>query len=62
MLDRLGDGDGRVEKEEKRCLLDMSEEKIGEVDIFSIPCSMSGLQAATSWIETHVCKIVVKPT
>ena len=53
MLDRLGDGDGRVEKEEKRCLLDISEEKNGEVDIFSIPCSISGLQAATSWKATY---------
>ena len=51
-----------MEKEEKRCLLDISEEKIGEVDIFSIPCSISGLQAATSWIATHVRKIIAKLT
>ena len=54
MLDRLGDGEGRVEKEEKRCLLEISEENIREVDIFSIPCSKSGLQAPTSWISTHM--------
>ena len=54
MLDRLDDDEGRVEKEEKRCLLEISEEHIGKVDIFSIPCSRSGLQAPTSWVSTHM--------